>query len=143
MFLDDWLRQQFLYSGYAPQAPADPFSQHALASQGGIDPRMWENGTPDFNTTGAQAGLLGAKTLGVLSDPRKLTGLLGMGALLANARHGSAPQPSNFRGHPPMPQGPGASVIAQMYQVQQRDRKKRLPGEDPFGYYETPYDGSY
>ncbi len=79
MWLDDYLRQNLLYSGMR-QPTMTPFIQDALAPQGGADPRAMENGTPDFNTLGAKADVLGAKGIGFLSNPQNLAkmGLMGM-----------------------------------------------------------------
>jgi hypothetical protein len=97
--IDDWIRKQMLYSGYQPEGAQSDFATQALASQGGIDPRQWENGTPDFSTFSAQGGLLGAQTLGFMSDPSKMMPLLAMGAFAAGAGRGGSGPPLQ---HPPL-----------------------------------------
>jgi hypothetical protein len=127
-FIDDWIRKQMLYSGYQPEGAQSDFAAQALAPQGGVDPRQWENGTPDFSTFSAQGGLLGAQTLGFMSDPSKMMPLLAMGAIAAGAgRGGSAP--GGPPPHNPFPQyhstGQEMEALRQLYAL----KKKRVPAD--------------
>lgn len=90
--LRDWWRRQAGLAAGIPAAEPTPFERDTLLAQGGIDTRASENGTPDFNTVGAQADLLGAKTAGLLRDKNRMMPLLmGIGLLGGGGRSGGGP----------------------------------------------------
>jgi hypothetical protein len=97
--------------------PQNDFQQQALAPVGGVDTRAAENGTPDFNSTGAQAQLLGAQAMGgvsnLLGDPSRM-GLLGAGlSMMGTNQQQPMPEAGGFQKRafsPPMPM-PNASEI--------------------------------
>lgn len=98
--LRDWWRKQAGLAAGIPATEPTPFEKDALIAQGGIDTRASENGTPDFNTAGAQADLAAAKTVGLLGDKDRMMPLLmGIGLLGGGGSPAQlSPRPYSYQG---------------------------------------------